>query len=188
MEPFKVNGTNPGRFWMFKAPPMSVLRVPAARVCSLDVVSSVAERVHVITKSNRTKKRNRLDYELNQALTFAKLELMHEGHKAKKDFEWESLVKFHTNFMVVSDEEEKWAEILDARWLKEASDAAAAEKEESMQVPIADGTLQAEVVLEPVEEKRLDLLVGAVSARGRQRRMRVFGDDFVRLDDDWGLL
>jgi len=183
MTPFKTGTTNPLRFWQMKAPPKSILRLPAARICNLDVVSSDVERSHVITKANRTKKRNRLDYELNQALTFGKLELMH-GSGLSKRMDWKDLVSFHEKFMAVSDEEHKWAEELAAKWAQEAAKDAA---QQDTPTELADASASTEVTLELVEAEPLDLRKSSVSAHGRVRRRRYFGDDFARLDDDGGL-
>ena len=66
--------TSPVRFWSIRAP-STCLNEYAARIVSLNVSSSEAERTHKVFKANRSKTRNRLSYPLNQGLAFAKIEL-----------------------------------------------------------------------------------------------------------------
>jgi hypothetical protein len=143
---------------------------------SLTPSSSDAERAHMIVKSNRTKKRNRLLYTNNLALSFAKAEL--QAERTKPGFTWKELFAMHAKTREVSDEEFEELDALDRRWAaenaKSEEDNEAAESAEEQ-----EGDAQ-----EPGESPETSTPV--VARRSRVRKPKRF-DDFVRLDDDGGV-
>jgi len=177
---FDCDSTDPRRFWTHKAPP-TILNEFAVRIVCLDPVSSDVERLHKITKANRTKTRSRLKYTVNQALSFGKLQLIHSNNPPK-GLSWADLRGLHNRMMTVTDDEDQWAQLLHEKWANEARSIDVKEEEGVLSPEDDNGNVQSDeehVGSEPEVSH-------VIAERGRRRRSRIF-NDFVRLDNDGGL-
>jgi len=110
--------------------PRALPRAPSA---SFD-----SERLHQVTKMFRTKQRNGLLYVTNHALSFAKLEMMHDASGAAAGLKWPELRAIHQKMNVVSDTEEIWAAQQDQRWRDEDQQVETEEAEETSETAEAD--------------------------------------------------
>jgi hypothetical protein len=182
-----------------RAPPQSALCVFACTILLLCVVSSDVERAHTICKDNRTKDRNALTYDNNQALTFAKLELIRSERSAKLKkpvrLSWSELVQFSNAMGSLTDKEEAWVDALDAKWKAEEAteaEAAAASAESEVDAPAVDAPAAAQdegdsattVAHNPEGEVPISGMPDGISKRGRRRIKKPLGPDYARFDYD----
>ena len=157
--------TDPVHFWALKAPRLSALRIPAARVVSLSVVIAGVE--HVIRKADASGA-----HEGNCGLTFGNLELVAAEQPPAAQPSWAQMVASHEQVVATTPNDagdEAWVDALVAKWRasEEAAKASRRGYVDANAVPV--------VLDVPVQAPEL-------SARGRQRIKKVFGDAFVRAD------
>jgi hypothetical protein len=186
--------TDPQRFWLNKAPQESALRVFAVRITSLDPVTSRAERMHKRFSASRTKTRSRLRRSVNQALAFLNDDFARETSQTSLGLAWDHLLVKMESFENVSDAQEKKLEDLVAGWidaedseLREEQSSPTEDLEEQLESSAAADDASTEEMPMDSEPALSPAPPPALSSRGRKRKAKTFGDDFVRLDDDGGL-
>lgn len=177
----------PTQFWLYEvpqAPGQVPFAIYAARITALDPSSCDAERLHLVMKLFRTKRRNRLLYSTNSQLCFAKVDLLQEENASadeskKTGLSWKKLVAWNKRAAAVSDEEEKWLDDLEKVWedARKADDNDDAEQEPESDDDDSESAPEELAEPQPLPQAQY------VSRYGRKRIEKAYAD-MVNFDDD----
>ena len=135
---------SPSRWWEKVFYDESVLRYPGKAITSLSPSTTPVERLHKVTKANRTKARNCLGYARALGLNFICCEELMKGAPADPEVAWMSLEHYRDKFTGLSSD--------DVAYLKQ-------QEEREAQAAATEATIQNEELLATMDSVTDDLIV-----------------------------